>query len=219
MTLTCSDIAAERRAAPPPGLYRRAGKRALDLGLVLLAAPFVLLVMPLLALFVMRDGSLPFYHQDRIGHGGRRYRIWKLRTMVPDADARLAQLLATDPHALAEWKHCQKLRNDPRVTRTGQFLRATSLDELPQLWNVLRGEMSLVGPRPMLPEQQALYPGQAYYTLRPGITGPWQVSERNRSSFAERARFDDDYEHALSFATDLRLLIATLRVVLRRTGC
>lgn len=219
MTMAYSEVTAERNAVPPPGSYRRVGKRALDIVLVLLAAPVVAPVIVLLALLVMCDGGAPFYSQDRIGRGGRRYRIWKLRSMVPDADARLAGYLAADPRAQAEWAHYQKLHADPRITQAGRFLRASSLDELPQLWNVLRGDMSLVGPRPMLPEQQRLYPGQAYYTLRPGITGPWQVSDRNRTSFADRAAYDDLYSREVSLGTDLGLLLATVRIVLRRTGC
>jgi lipopolysaccharide/colanic/teichoic acid biosynthesis glycosyltransferase len=100
----------------------------------------------------------------------------------------------------------------------GRLLRKSSLDELPQLWNVLVGDMSLVGPRPMMPAQQVLYPGRAYFRLRPGITGPWQVSHRNETTFAARAGFDAEYERDLSFVTDTRLLFATVRVVLRATG-
>ena len=104
------------------------------------------------------------------------------------------------------------------ITRFGRVLRKSSLDELPQLWNVLLGDMSLVGPRPMMPCQRDLYPGSAYYRLRPGITGPWQVSRRNESTFADRARFDTDYDQTLSLGTDLGLLISTVRVVVRATG-
>jgi lipopolysaccharide/colanic/teichoic acid biosynthesis glycosyltransferase len=202
-----------------PGLYRNGLKRVFDLVLVLLAAPAVLPVVLALALAVAVDGGRPFYSQDRIGRGGRAYRIWKLRTMVPDAETRLAAHLAADPAARAEWAVNQKLAADPRVTAMGSLLRRTSLDELPQLWNVLVGDMSLVGPRPMMVDQKPLYPGEAYYGLRPGITGSWQVSARNTSSFADRAQFDDDYDRRLSLFTDLRLLAATVRVVLRGTGC
>ena len=138
--------------------------------------------------------------------------------MVHNADASLEMHLAADPAARAEWDLTQKLKNDPRITRFGRILRKSSLDELPQLWNVFRGDMSLVGPRPMMPSQSSLYPGQAYYRLRPGITGMWQVSARNESSFAERAGFDADYDNTISFKTDMGLLWATVRVVLRGTG-
>jgi lipopolysaccharide/colanic/teichoic acid biosynthesis glycosyltransferase len=200
------------------GLYRNAVKRALDIALVLASLPVVLPFVVLLALLVMRDGHAPFYTQARIGREGRVFRFWKLRSMVCDAEARLADCLASDPVAKAEWDHSQKLKSDPRITRLGNFLRKTSLDELPQLWNVLKGDMSLVGPRPMMPGQQALYPGLAYYALRPGITGTWQISDRNQSSFAARADFDSDYEERLSFAGDLHILVATFGVVLRGTG-
>ena len=119
---------------------------------------------------------------------------------------------------MAEWTSKQKLSNDPRITKFGRILRRTSADELPQLINVLTGDMSLVGPRPMMPSQQALYPGHAYYRLRPGLTGSWQVSERNASTFADRAKYDDSYEQDLSFGTDLGIIARTVGVVLRCTG-
>jgi lipopolysaccharide/colanic/teichoic acid biosynthesis glycosyltransferase len=205
--------------AKTSGLYAAAGKRAFDVCLILLALPVVLPVLLVLMLLVMTDGGRPFYTQDRVGRSGRIYRIWKLRSMVTDADQKLEAHLAADPAARAEWDQMQKLRRDPRITPIGRILRRSSLDELPQLWNVLKGDMSLVGPRPMMPDQQNLYPGRAYYALRPGITGPWQVSERNATSFAARARFDDRYLAEMSLSTDLRLLAATVRVVLRATGC
>jgi exopolysaccharide production protein ExoY len=201
-----------------PGLYRTVAKRGLDVGLILLSLPVVLPLILSLALLVMLDGHRPFYTQPRIGRNGRIFRFWKLRSMVHNAEARLTEHLAGDAGARAEWDHSQKLKSDPRITRIGLLLRKTSLDELPQLWNVLKGDMSLVGPRPMMPEQQALYPGTAYYSLRPGITGSWQVTDRNESSFAARAEFDTSYEETLSLANDLRILAATVAVVLRGTG-
>ena len=201
-----------------PGIYRNGTKRAIDIFLVVLSLPVVLPVVAFLALLVMRDGHAPFYTQARIGRGGQTFRFWKLRSMVYDADARLADHLAADPAARAEWDHSQKLKADPRITRFGNFLRKSSLDELPQLFNVLKGDMSLVGPRPMMAGQQVLYPGTAYYALRPGITGSWQVSDRNQSSFAARADFDAAYEERLSFTGDLHILAATVGVVLRGTG-
>ena len=185
---------------------------------MILAAPVVLPVVGALALLVASDGGKPFYLQERVGAGGRTFRMWKLRTMVPDAKAALDGLLARDEAARIEWETTQKLKNDPRITRVGQFLRRSSLDELPQLWNVFKGDMSLVGPRPMMPEQQILYSGDSYYRLRPGITGPWQVSARNLSTFADRARFDVHYDLNLSLPTDLRILSSTVRVILKATG-
>ncbi len=200
------------------GLYRDTFKRILDVTLVLLSAVVVVPVVTLLALLVASDGASSFYSQDRVGRNGRSFRIWKLRTMVPDADARLARHLAENPDAAAEWNRTQKLKRDPRITPIGRILRKTSMDELPQLWNVLVGEMSLVGPRPMMTNQQSLYPGAAYYRLRPGITGAWQVSERNESSFAERAVFDASYDQSVTLANDLSIILRTVRVVLRGTG-
>jgi len=200
------------------GLYRRLFKRALDTGTVILASPFVVPIVAGLAIAVAANGGSPFYSQTRIGKGGVPFRIWKLRSMVIDADAAIACHLAGDAAARTEWDATQKLKCDPRITPLGRFLRRASLDELPQLWNVLKGDMSLVGPRPMMPSQQPLYPGQGYYSLRPGITGPWQTSDRNRSTFEARAGFDDAYEADLSLMTDLRLLGRTVGVVVKCTG-
>tara|TARA_R110002074_G_scaffold23799_1_gene71679 strand:- start:758 stop:1456 length:699 start_codon:yes stop_codon:yes gene_type:complete len=198
--------------------YRRYVKRALDILLVLMAMPVVLPLIAVFAVLVVLDGGPAFYSQDRIGFGGRRFRMWKLRSMVIDADAALAAYLDANPSARAEWDRDQKLTRDPRITWLGRFIRKISLDELPQLVNVLTGDMSLVGPRPMLPEQREMYSGQAYFRLRPGLTGPWQVSDRNSSSFAARAEFDRAYDAALSLRTDVAIIAATFAVVLRATG-
>ena len=139
--------------------------------------------------------------------------------MVPNADAILDRYLNDNPEAKREWDLHQKLKHDPRVTTFGRFLRKSSLDELPQVLNVLVGDMSLVGPRPMLPEQQSMYPGSAYYLLRPGITGFWQISDRNNCSFSKRAFYDAMYARSVSLSTDLRVLAKTLVVVFRGTGC
>lgn len=211
-------VYAETRGRKRVGLYRAYFKRAFDMLAVLLAAPFVLPVVLIMGLLVKRDGGPAFYCQDRIGRGGKVFRIWKLRSMVVDADARLEEYLASDPRARAEWDEHQKLKEDPRITAVGRLIRKTSLDELPQLWNVFRGDMSLVGPRPMLPGQAPLYPGRAYYRLRPGLTGFWQISDRNETSFAGRAAYDTQYARRLSLPTDLFVLCATVWVVLRGTG-
>ena len=181
-------------------------------------APFVLPVVLLLGLLISRDGGSAFYCQDRIGRGGKVFRLWKLRSMVMDADRKLEHYLAGNPAARAEWDEHQKLKDDPRITALGRLIRKTSLDELPQLWNVLTGDMSLVGPRPMLPSQARLYPGRAYYRLRPGLTGFWQISDRNHTSFAARAAYDTQYARRLSLLTDLLVLVATVWVVIRGTG-
>ena len=200
------------------GAYRNCIKRILDVLFVLLSVPVTLPLIGIIMLIAACEGVSPFYTQLRVGRGGRSFKLLKIRTMVLDADALLAAHLAENPEARAEWEQTQKLKNDPRITRIGKFLRKSSLDELPQFWNVLRGEMSLIGPRPMMLEQKPLYPGVAYYRLRPGITGSWQVSDRNESSFAARAKFDTDYDSTLSFMTDLDIFVRTLGVVLRCTG-
>jgi lipopolysaccharide/colanic/teichoic acid biosynthesis glycosyltransferase len=199
-------------------LYRRSLKRCLDVGFVLMALPIVLPVILVLAMILKATGNSPFFTQERVGKGGRTFKLWKLRTMVPNAEARLQEFLAKNESARSEWETFQKLSDDPRITEFGQFLRKSSLDELPQLFNVLVGDMSLVGPRPMMLDQQELYPGSAYYALRPGLTGTWQISDRNQSTFAQRAEFDAEYERSLSFVKDLKILLATVGVVLRATG-
>ncbi len=216
-TLVLDRMAAEVQLGHWRG-YRDAGKRLLDVLLVLIAAPAVLMIVLPLVVLIARDGGAPIYRQKRLGRGGQVFHMWKLRSMVRDADAALEAHLAADPAARAEWDTKQKLQNDPRITKLGALIRKTSLDELPQLWNVLRGDMSLVGPRPMMCEQRAIYPGVAYFAMRPGITGYWQTSARNECSFAERADYDSRYFADLSLWTDLKLLTRTFRVVIRGTG-
>ena len=207
-------------ALPPrrPGLYRNLFKRALDVAAVTLALPVVVPLILGMAVLVRRDGGPAFYTQLRVGKDGRHFRMWKLRSMVPDADARFSAYLDANPEARREWDRTQKLRRDPRITTIGAFLRRSSLDELPQLLNVLTGDMSLVGPRPIMLNQQALYPGQAYFALRPGITGHWQTAGRNATAFAARADYDTAYDTDLSLANDLRILGRTVGVVMRCTG-
>ena len=203
---------------PRTGAYRDTFKRVLDVALILISAPVVVPIILVLALCVALGGGKPFYSQQRVGRHGKTYRIWKLRTMVVDADAALERHLDNNPEMRSEWDSKQKLLNDPRITPLGKLLRKCSIDELPQLWNVLRGDMSLVGPRPMMVEQKEMYPGTDYYDLRPGITGFWQISDRNKSTFADRAHFDAHYNAELSFATDLKILFSTVRVVVHGTG-
>lgn len=219
-TADLPSLARPALAAPAQrGLYRRLAKRMFDVTAVVLAAPVVVPLIAGLALAVRRDGGSPFYTQFRVGRGGRTFRMWKLRTMVVDADARMAAYLDANPEARREWELTQKLRDDPRITPFGRFLRKSSLDELPQLWNVLTGDMSLVGPRPMMLSQRGLYPSGSYYRLRPGITGYWQTAGRHKTTFAARAEFDDAYDRDLSLATDLRVLGRTVGVVVKGTGC
>jgi len=198
--------------------YRVYMKRALDIALVLLSLPVVLPIIAIGILLVMRDGHNPFYTQQRIGKGGTYFKMLKLRTMVPNAHALLSAHLATDANAKAEWDATQKLKKDPRITSVGRLLRKSSIDELPQLFNVLKGDMSLVGPRPMMVEQEKLYHGKGYYALRPGLTGLWQVSDRNECDFADRVKFDEVYDRVVSFPVDIAVILRTFTVVLRGTG-
>ena len=198
--------------------YPTTGKRFLDLFLVIVSLPIVVPVILLMALIVSLDGHAPFYTQKRLGLNGKVFRILKMRTMVHNADALLQDHLSKDPALAEEWETTQKLKNDVRITRIGRILRKTSLDELPQLINVLLGTMSLVGPRPMMVSQRVLYPGTSYFRLRPGITGFWQVSDRNDCSFRDRAKYDTEYEQSVSFGTDLLVLYRTISVVVRGTG-
>lgn len=199
-------------------VYRNGGKRLFDTILIILALPFLIPVMLVVTLLVMLDGHSPFYTQDRLGRGWKRFRLLKFRTMKPNADKLLDSYLASNPEAKIEWDRDQKLRDDPRVTAVGKFLRKSSLDELPQLINVLLGEMSLVGPRPMMPEQRVLYPGSYYAAHRPGLTGLWQISVRNGSTFATRALYDERYSREISFVLDVQTILRTFKVVARCTG-
>lgn len=200
------------------GLYRNFLKRVLDVSMIVLSLPATLPIILILAIAVARDGHNPFYLNVRVGKGGKQFKMLKLRTMVPNAERLLAKYLESNESASQEWHATQKLKNDPRTTKIGRLLRKTSVDELPQLWNVIIGDMSLVGPRPMLPEQREMYPGLAYYFLRPGITGIWQVSDRNKVEFSKRAQFDREYNEKLSFAFDIRLLAKTVSAVVKGTG-
>ena len=222
MTVPYLDLSDATPVRPAGGVYSKVGKRALDVALVLLSAPVVLPMLALIVFFTWAQGGKPLYVQRRIGLGGREFRCWKVRTMVPDADQVLDRLVREDEGIAREWALNQKLACDPRITRLGQFLRRSSLDELPQLWNVLNGTMSLVGPRPFTPDQRPLYAkgrhDAPYYALRPGISGLWQVSRRSAGSFAERAHYDAEYCQRMNLSFDFEILWRTLAVVLRATG-
>lgn len=202
-------------------LFFPIAKRALDivgagLGLVVLA-PFFLIV----AMMVRADGGPAFFAHQRVGRGGKLFGCLKFRSMVIDSQARLEDLLANDPAARAEWDATRKLKNDPRITRIGRFLRSTSLDELPQLINVLRGEMSLVGPRPVQEAEIDRYYGASaahYMVVRPGITGLWQVSGRSETSYESRVALDVAYVSRPSLLADIAILLRTPVAVLSRRG-
>lgn len=207
-------------AENPAGFYRAFGKRALDIALALLILPIVAPIIALIWFWIRRDGGPGFFAHERVGLRGRTFRCWKIRSMVADAEARLALHLASDAAAAAEWNRHHKLKNDPRITALGRFIRRTSLDELPQIWNVICGEMSFVGPRPVVPAELARYRGHqsAYLALRPGITGLWQVSGRNAVSYDERVAMDVAYGRDVGMLTDLRIILMTGGSVLNATG-
>jgi lipopolysaccharide/colanic/teichoic acid biosynthesis glycosyltransferase len=196
-------------------------RRLMDIALAGLA---LLLLWPLLLLIGLAIGlDTPgplLFRQERLGRDGKVFALLKFRTMRLRAETKLAALLEGDPTCQQHWEQFQKLQDDPRLTGVGIFLRRFSLDELPQIINVLRGEMSLVGPRPILPEQRDLYgPAfDAYSLVRPGITGLWQVSGRNLTTFAERVRWDQTYLERRSLALDAAILRRTFVVVLKGEG-
>lgn len=196
-------------------------KRVLDAtaAICLLVALAPLLV--LIAAAIRMQGGPILYGHRRLGRGLREFRCLKFRTMRTDGDEVLARLLETDPAARREWRETRKLRNDPRVTPLGRLLRRTSLDELPQLFNVLRGEMSLVGPRPVVREELDQHYGvaaAAYALVRPGITGLWQVSGRSDTSYRTRVALDTEYVMTMSLKRDASILLRTVAVVLLRRG-
>jgi Undecaprenyl-phosphate galactose phosphotransferase WbaP len=196
-------------------------KRSLDLLVATLASPLLIAVAPVVAglLKVTTPGPIFFGH-DRIGENGRRFKAWKFRTMVIDGDRRLERYLAEHPQAREEWERTKKLSDDPRVTRVGRWLRRTSLDELPQIWNVFLGEMSVVGPRPIITDEVAKYAAtfRLYTRVRPGITGLWQVSGRNDTTYPERVAMDAFYVRNWSVWFDLYILSRTLRAVVTGHG-
>ncbi len=199
--------------------YARYGKRIFDIIVVLALSPIAVTIIATLALALFMSGVRPFFVQKRLGKDGIVFPMIKLRTMVEDAETRLAAYLEDHPEERLEWNRNQKLRNDPRITPFGRFLRKSSLDELPQLINVLLGHMSLVGPRPMMVNQRDMYPGRAYFYLKPGITGYWQVSVRNGCEFRDRAIYDTKYYEEMNFPNDFNVLLSTVNVVVKGAGC
>jgi UDP-galactose-lipid carrier transferase len=189
----------------------------------IVAAMLMVLFMPLLAglgLLVRADGGPALYRHRRVGAGGRMFSCIKFRTMVTDAETQLRRVLETDPRAAAEWTANQKLTNDPRITKIGLFLRRSSLDELPQLINVLRGEMSLVGPRPIVTDEVERYGNDIdyYYAAKPGLTGLWQVSGRNDTSYSRRVALDVWYVRNWALWHDVAILFKTVPAVFLRRG-
>jgi Undecaprenyl-phosphate galactose phosphotransferase WbaP len=183
----------------------------------------LLLLSPLFAYLswrIRQDGGSAVYAHTRVGRGGELFQCLKFRSMIPDAEAVLQDLLARDSVASAEWGRDFKLKSDPRITSIGEFLRKSSLDELPQLWNVLKGDMSLVGPRPVVEAELERYGDLVDYYLeaRPGITGLWQISGRSNIEYSDRVNLDAWYVQNWSLWYDLVILLKTVRVVVRCEG-
>ncbi len=208
-----ADVATDR-------LYSRFGKRAFDVLLALALLPFLTPIIAVLWLIVRFEGAPGFFGHPRIGQNGRVFRCWKVRTMTVGAEAKLADYLSRNPEAAREWALNQKLSDDPRITKLGRFLRKSSLDELPQIWNVLKGEMSFVGPRPVVPDELERYGNQreTYLSLKPGITGFWQTLGRNSLSYGERVKLDTAYVSQISLSTDIRLILKTAALIVIGNG-
>ncbi len=183
---------------------------------LIVAAP----VLCIIAALVKLDGGPVLFGHLRVGRDGRPFHCLKFRSMVVDSDAALSCLLRDDPLAAIEWAETHKLKRDPRITRIGRFLRASSLDELPQLFNILRLEMSLVGPRPIVTAEMPRYGGHivSYQSVRPGLTGLWQISGRSDTTYDERVRLDTWYAGNWSFWSDIKIILRTVPAVLRRSG-
>ena len=203
-----------------PGLYARFGKRLLDIVsailLFIVSAPLMLMIAIVLSLTV----GIPFYSHQRVGKGGKTFGCLKFRTMEKDAARLLRLTLRTNVRAESEWAVQHKLTDDPRITKFGRLLRQTAIDELPQLLNVLKGDMSFVGPRPITEDEIKHYKGDfaIYSSLRPGLTGLWQVYGRGQSSYPKRVAFDCDYARRMGLWLDLWLILRTALVVMQRKG-
>jgi lipopolysaccharide/colanic/teichoic acid biosynthesis glycosyltransferase len=208
----------DRRSLDLYTLIKRPTDVALTVVLLTLLTPLLIVLWG----FCRLDGGPSIYGHVRVGRHGRAFRCLKFRTMVVDAEAVLARHLAQCPQARIEWATTRKLTDDPRITRVGRLLRATSFDELPQLFNVLQGDMSLVGPRPVVQAELDDFFGRrgaaAYLSVRPGLTGLWQVSGRSDVDYPRRVALDMTYVHNASFMLDARILVRTVLVVLLRKG-
>ncbi len=221
----CKSVtASEAKSARPKNFdrswYAAYGKRGLDILVCLILLPLLLPLFAVLYFFVTKDGGPFFYAQERIGVNGRKFGCLKIRSMILNADEVLQELLERDPKLAKEWETKFKLAEDPRITKIGRFLRSTSLDELPQLFNVLGGHMSIVGPRPITQEEVVAYGEEfeTYCLVRPGLTGPWQISGRRTADFTRRAGLDAKYVTSLSPLRDVYIMFATLPEVFLAKG-
>jgi Undecaprenyl-phosphate galactose phosphotransferase WbaP len=206
----------------PSDLFRyRVVKRCFDVCLILMSAPLTLLAVGIVSVMVMLSSPGPiFYSHRRIRKNGAFFSMWKFRTMCVNSAEVLEEYLTQNPKARAEWNKTHKLRHDPRITPIGSFLRRYSIDELPQLWNVLRGHMSLVGPRPIVAAEVEKYADsfEYYCRVKPGLTGLWQVSGRSELTYDERVALDCTYVNRWSLREDIKILLRTFSVVVNQDG-
>lgn len=216
-----NSIASSKKTERDNSLLDSTIKRIFDVTLVLLALPYFLFFCLIISISIaLESKGGVIYKQTRIGKGGRQFKVYKFRTMIHNADKALQQHLDNSPELKAEWCANHKLKKDPRITRVGALLRQSSLDELPQLWNILIGDMSLIGPRPIVEAEIEKY-GESfelYKLARPGLTGLWQVSGRSDTSYSRRVELDKYYILNQSFRLDFRIILETVSVVLGKKG-
>jgi lipopolysaccharide/colanic/teichoic acid biosynthesis glycosyltransferase len=196
-------------------------RRCIDLALAIAGLLFLAPLLLVVALLIKaQDGGPILFQQERLGRAGKVFRCWKFRTMVTDAQARLFALLENDPEAMREWQRDHKLKNDPRITALGRFLRRSSIDEIPQLLNIIAGDMSIVGPRPIVRSEINRYACRfaSYCSVKPGLTGLWQISGRSDTSYRRRVALDTIYVRRRTLAMDLKIIALTIPAVLRSRG-
>lgn len=197
-------------------------KRIFDFCFSLLVLLFSFPLFIIIGIIIRCTSNGPiFYFQERIGRGGVPFKCYKFRTMHPDAEDRLQLILASDPQKKDEWQNNHKLKNDPRITSIGKFLRKTSLDEFPQFWNVIRGDLSVVGPRPVVHEEIVYHYGPKAYkilSIRPGLTGIWQVSGRGTTGYTKRILLDEHYVDTRSFILDIKIILKTIPSMITAKG-
>lgn len=198
------------------GVYFAVGKRLVDISICLIGLIFLApLITIIIFMIKLSDGGPSIYAHRRIGKGGKEFRLYKFRTMAIGADELLEKYLMENPEAKIEWESNRRITLDPRITKVGKVLRRMNLDSLPSILNVIIGDMSLVGPAPMVSAEAKLYPGRAYYRLKPGLTGIWQIRNHALSSYDHRARLDDLYEAHMSLSKDLSILARSLKITIK----
>jgi len=197
-------------------------KRLFDIGFSVFAIIVTLpITIPIAIIIKLIDGGSIIYGHERVGKGGKKFKVLKFRSMYMDAEKKLKEILENDPKAKEEWEQTFKLKNDPRITPIGKFLRKTSLDELPQFINVLKGDMSVVGPRPVVEEELIKYykeKADLYKSVKPGVTGYWQVEGRSDTDYDERIKMDEYYIKNQSFLLDLKIILKTIKVMITGKG-